>query len=40
MRLAAQDFRRLMVRLEDFVRELEQNPQVLVAGDAQPYEGD
>ncbi len=40
IRLAAQDFRRLTVRLEDFVRELEQNPQVLVAGDARPYEGD
>lgn len=40
MRLAAQDFRRLMVRLEDFVRDLEENPQALVAGDARPYEGD
>lgn len=38
-RLAAQDFRRLMARLDDFVRELEQNPQAFVAGDAQPYEG-
>lgn len=38
-RLAAQDFRRLMARLDDFIRDLEQNPQSLVAGDAQPYEG-
>ncbi|MEM1105837.1 MAG: MlaD family protein [Pseudomonadota bacterium] len=38
-RLAAQDFRRLLARLDDFVRELEQNPQALVTGDAQPYEG-
>ncbi|MCI4643929.1 MAG: MlaD family protein [Hyphomonadaceae bacterium] len=40
MRLAAQDFRRLMVRMENFVRELEHNPQALVAGDTRPYEGD
>lgn len=38
-RLAAQDFRRLMARMDDFVRQLEQNPQSLVAGDVQPYEG-
>ncbi|MEL6663099.1 MAG: MlaD family protein [Pseudomonadota bacterium] len=38
-RLAAQDFRRLLARLDDFVRELEQNPQALVSGDALPYEG-
>jgi len=38
-RLAAQDFRRLMARLDALVRELEENPQSLVAGDTQPYEG-
>ncbi|MEO0785237.1 MAG: hypothetical protein AAFY10_06025, partial [Pseudomonadota bacterium] len=38
-RLAAQDLRRLLARLDDFVRELEQNPQALVSGDALPYEG-
>lgn len=37
-RLAAQDFRRLLVRIENLVRELEDNPQALVAGDQQPYE--
>ncbi|NBC19901.1 MAG: MCE family protein [Alphaproteobacteria bacterium] len=38
MRIAAQDLRRLMARAEVLVREVEQNPQSVVIGDALPYE--
>ncbi len=37
--VATQDFRILMARLDSLVRELEQNPQALIAGNPQPYEG-
>ncbi len=37
--VATQDFRVLMARLDSLVRELEQNPQALIAGNPQPYEG-
>ena len=38
LRIASQDFRRLMARAEALVREVEQNPQSVVIGDALPYE--
>lgn len=38
IRIAAQDLRRLMARAEALVREVEQNPQSVVIGDALPYE--
>ncbi|MEM8637159.1 MAG: MlaD family protein, partial [Pseudomonadota bacterium] len=38
-RLAGQELRLLMQRMEGVVRDLEQNPQSLVAGDPRPYEG-
>jgi len=38
-RLAGQELRLLMQRMEGIVRDLEQNPQSLVAGDPRPYEG-
>ncbi|MEM9667629.1 MAG: MlaD family protein [Pseudomonadota bacterium] len=38
-RLAGQEMRLLMQRMEGIVRDLEQNPQSLVAGDPRPYEG-
>ena len=37
--IATQDFRVLMARLDSLVRELEQNPQALISGNPQPYEG-
>jgi len=37
--LATQDFQILMARLDNLVRELEQNPQALISGNPQPYEG-
>lgn len=39
VRLASQELRLLMQRLDGVVRNLEQNPQSLVAGDPRPYEG-
>lgn len=38
VRLAAQDLRRLIVRLDAIARNIEQNPQSFVVGDALPYE--
>ncbi|MEO0883909.1 MAG: MlaD family protein [Pseudomonadota bacterium] len=38
-RLAGQELRLLMQRMEGVIRDLEQNPQSLVAGDPLPYEG-
>lgn len=38
-RLASQDLRLLIQRLDGVARELEQNPQVIVSGDPKPYEG-
>lgn len=38
LRLAAQDLRRLIARLDALARELETNPQSLVRGEARPYE--
>lgn len=37
--LATQDFRILLARLDGLVRDLEQNPQSLISGNPQPYEG-
>lgn len=37
--VATQDFRILIARLDSLVRELEQNPQALISGNPQPYEG-
>jgi len=37
--VATQDFRVLMARLDSLVREFEQNPQALISGNPQPYEG-
>jgi len=37
--LATQDFRILLARLDGLVRDLEQNPQALISGNPQPYEG-
>lgn len=37
--VAAHDFRVLMARLDSLVSELEQNPQALISGNPQPYEG-
>jgi phospholipid/cholesterol/gamma-HCH transport system substrate-binding protein len=36
--IASQDLRRLLARAETLVREVEQNPQSIVVGDALPYE--
>ena len=38
-RLASQDLRLLIQRLDGVARELEQNPQVIITGDPKPYEG-
>lgn len=38
-RLASQDLRLLIQRLDGVARELEQNPQFIVTGDPKPYEG-
>ncbi len=38
IRIASQDLRRLMARAEALVREVEQNPQSVLIGDALPYE--
>lgn len=39
VRLASQDLRLLIQRLDGVARELEQNPQFIVTGDPKPYEG-
>ena len=39
-RLASQDLRALIQRLDGVARDLEQNPQALVTGTPKPYEGD
>lgn len=39
-RMASQDLRLLIQRLDGVARELEQNPQALVTGTPKPYEGD
>lgn len=39
VRLAGQEMRILIQRLDGVVRDLEQNPQIVVTGDPKPYEG-
>jgi phospholipid/cholesterol/gamma-HCH transport system substrate-binding protein len=38
-RLASQDLRLLIQRLDGFARDVEENPQAFIAGDPKPYEG-
>ena len=38
-RLASQDLRLLIQRLDGVARDIEENPQAFIAGDPKPYEG-